>query len=320
MEDSKNDILAAAAREYIAEQRRSRRSRTFFRIIYVVLFIILIFSIRQAPHPLIKDTSMYGTSGNPDADHVAVIKIIGPILEAGGDASAEKINGLLEEAFSSKKAKAVVLELNTPGGSPVQSDRIAETIVRLRDQHKDKPVYAVVSDVCASGGMYIASVADAVYANRASIVGSIGVVFSSFGFTELIDKIGVERRLMTAGEHKGMLDPFMPLRERDKAYAQAVLDEIHQQFIRRVQAGRGDKLSPNPDLFSGLYWTGEQAKKIGLVDGFGDSRYVIKELVKLDNAVEYQHRETLLEKISTRLAGDLYARLQSFLYHPIGLR
>lgn len=313
------NALEKIIREYLNEQKKLRRNKTIFRVIYVLLFIALIYFVAKPSQLLLDSQSMYGDSGNPGDEHVAVIKIVGPIMDASM-ASADKINELLERAFAAEMAKAVILELNTPGGSPVQADRIAETIVRLRAQHEGKPVYAVVSDVCASGGMYIAAVSDAIYVNRASIVGSIGVIFSGFGFVEMIDKIGVERRLMTAGKNKGMLDPFTPLKEKDKEHAQVILDEIHKQFIQRVRSGRGDRLSDNEELFSGLFWTGEQAKKIGLVDDFGDSQYVAREIAKLDNVIEYEQRKDIFEKFSGVMADTLETRLQSLLLSIPGLR
>ena len=313
MNEKEESALAAALREYISDQKRSRRNRNIFRILYVLLFVFLIYSVAKTPQFIAQDLGMDGSVGNPEDEHIALVRIVGPILETG-NTSANEINRLLEEAFAARQAKAIIIELNTPGGSPVQSDRIAETILRLSKEHEDKPIYAVVSDVCASGGMYIAAVTDAIYANRASIVGSIGVIFSGFGFTEMIDKIGVERRLLTAGKNKAMLDPFTPLKEIDKQHAQTILDEIHQQFIQRVRSGRGDKLSDNPNLFSGLYWTGEQAQKIGLVDDFGDSHYVANEVLKLDNIVEYQQAENLLQRFSRTLIAALHTYLQSFFY------
>ena len=298
------NVIEKIIREYLNEQKKARRNKTIFRVIYVLLFVALIYFVAKPSQFLLEGQGMYSSSGDPNDEHVAVIKIVGPIMGASM-ASADKINELLERAFANEMAKAVILELNTPGGSPVQADRIAETIVRLRAEHEDKPVYAVVSDVCASGGMYIAAVSDAIYANRASIVGSIGVIFSGFGFTEMIDKIGVERRLLTAGKNKGILDPFMPLKEKDKKHAQAILDEIHKQFIQRVRSGRGDRLSDNKELFSGLFWTGEQAKEIGLVDDFGDSQYVAHEVAQLENIIEYEQRKDFFEKFSGVLAEAL---------------
>ena len=316
---TQDESLAAIVRDYIDNQKRARRNKNIFRIVYVSLFVFLIYSIVSAPRTLVGKEDLYGGMGDADADHVAVIKIIGPIME-GQDTSAESVGALLEEAFANEKSKAIGLEMNTPGGTPVQADQISETIIRLRQQHQDKPVYAVVSDVCASGGMYIASVADAIYANRASIVGSIGVIAAGFGFTEMMKKIGVERRVVTAGKNKAIMDPFQPFKKEAEEHTQNVLNEIHMQFIRRVQLGRGDKLAEAPDLFSGLYWTGERAQQLGLVDDFGDTRYVAREIVNLANIVEYQHHENLFDRFGENLIEALLFRLQTWLYYPLMAR
>ena len=199
----------------------------------------------------------------------------------------------------------VVLRINSPGGSPVQAGQVYDAILKLRDEHPDTPLYAVVSDVCASGGYYIAAAAQEIYADKASIVGSIGVRADSFGFVELMDKLGVERRLYTAGQNKGLLDPFMPEQPQEIAHLEGMLSEIHRQFIEAVTTGRGERLQDNEELFSGLVWTGEQSVELGLIDGLGSLRYVSEELIGVDKMIDYTPRSSWLDRLVTRFGASL---------------
>jgi protease-4 len=235
--------------------------------------------------------------------HTAVVEIKGEIA-AGADASAEFVNAALKAAFEDEGAKAVVLLINSPGGSPVQAGIINDEIIRLKAKHK-KPVYAVVEETCASAAYYIAASADKIFVDKASIVGSIGVLMDGFGFTGLMDKLGVERRLMTAGDNKGFLDPFSPQTEKPRADAQAMLNQIHQQFITVVKAGRGQRLKETPEMFSGLFWTGQQAVELGLADQLGSLEYVAREVVKADDIIDYTRRENVAERLAKRFGAAM---------------
>ena len=239
------------------EQKASRRWKTFVRLAWLVFLIALIWIGLHRGTPATDATT----------PHTAVVEIKGEIA-AGADASAEFVNAALRAAFEDAGAKAVVLLINSPGGSPVQAGMINDEVIRLKAKHK-KPVYAVVEETCASAAYYIAVSADRIFVNKASIVGSIGVLMDGFGFTGLMDKLGVERRLLTAGQNKGFLDPFSPQTEKQRAFAQTMLNQIHDQFITVVKAGRGERLKETPDMFSGLFWTGQQALELGLADQFG---------------------------------------------------
>jgi protease-4 len=250
---------------YMAEQKTARRWRTFVRLAWLAFFALVAWSIfdRGAPS---KDFS---------ADHTAVIEIKGEIA-SGGESSADQIVTSLRSAFEDKGAKAVVLLINSPGGSPVQAGMINDEIYRLKALHK-KPIYAVVEETCASAAYYIAVAADQIFVDKASIVGSIGVLMDGFGFTGLMEKLGVERRLMTAGENKGFMDPFSPQTEKHRAFTQGMLNQIHQQFIAVVKKGRGERLKETPETFTGLFWSGQQAIELGLADKIGTLDFVARE-------------------------------------------
>jgi protease-4 len=233
--------------------------------------------------------------------HTAVVQIHGEIASEA-DASADWIVGALRDAFEDEGSQAVVLLINSPGGSPVQAGIINDEIRRLKDKHQ-KPVYAVVEESCASAAYYIAVAADQIYVDKASIVGSIGVLMDGFGFTGLMDKLGVERRLMTAGENKGFLDPFSPQTKTQRAYAQTMLDQIHQLFIQVVREGRGKRLKETPELFSGLFWTGQQAIELGLADALGSLDFVAREVVKAEDVVDYTRHENVAERLAKRFGA-----------------
>ena len=282
--------LAFAA---VQEQRATRRWKTFVRLAWLAFFVFVAWAL------------MYRGAPTPDksSPHTAVVEIRGEIA-AGADASAELVVAAMRAAFEDDGARAVVLLINSPGGSPVQAGIINDEIRRLKAIHK-KPVYAVVEETCASAAYYIAAASDAIYVDKASIVGSMGVLMDGFGFTGLMDKLGVERRLLTAGENKGFLDPFSPQTEQQRAYAMTMLAQIHKQFIDTVKAGRGKKLKDVPDLFSGLFWTGQQAIELGLADHLGNLDYVAREVVKAEELVDYTHRDNVAERLAKRFGAAL---------------
>jgi protease-4 len=247
--------------------------------------------------------SQGGPAKDVSAPHTAVVEIKGEIA-SGAEASAESIVASLRAAFEDDGAKAVVLLINSPGGSPVQAGIINDEIIRLKLKSK-KPVYAVVEESCASAAYYIAVAADKIFVDKASIVGSIGVLMDGFGFTGLMDKLGVERRLMTAGVNKGFLDPFSPQTEMQRAFAQTMLDQIHQQFIEVVKAGRGTRLKETPETFSGLFWSGQQAVELGLADQLGNLDYVAREIVKAEDIIDYTRRENVAERLVKRFGAAI---------------
>ncbi|KQM68335.1 peptidase S49 [Xylophilus sp. Leaf220] len=277
----------------LKEQRAARRWKTFTRLAWLVFFIAAAWILFHRATP----TTAKSTA------HTAVVDIKGEIAE-GNDASAEFVVSAMRTAFEDEGAQAIVLRINSPGGSPVQAGIINDEIVRLKAKHK-KPVYAVVEETCASAAYYIASAADQIFVDKASIVGSIGVLMDGFGFTGLMDKLGVERRLLTAGENKGFLDPFSPQTEKQRAFAQAMLDQIHQQFIGVVKAGRGARLKETPDTFTGLFWTGQQAVEMGLADHLGNLDYVAREVVKAEEVVDYTRRDNVAERLAKKFGAAM---------------
>ena len=282
--------LAFAALE---EQKATRRWKTFVRLSWLAFFIALVWLAFQRGAPA-TDVSV---------PHTAVIEIKGEIA-AGADASAEFVNAALQTAFEDKGSKAIVLLINSPGGSPVQAGMMNDEILRLKAKYK-KPVYAVVEESCASAAYYIAVSADKIYVDKASIVGSIGVLMDGFGFTGLMDKLGVERRLLTAGENKGFLDPFSPQSDKQRAYAQSMLDQIHQQFIKVVKDGRGERLKETPEMFSGLFWSGQQAVELGLADQLGNLAYVAREVVKAEEIIDYTRRDNVAERLAKKFGAAM---------------
>ena len=288
------DTLERLAFATLAEQHASRRWRIFFRFAWLALVAALLW------------TGMHKggvTGANPSQPHTAVVAIKGEIAD-GADASAEWVVTALRAAFEDEGSQAVVLQINSPGGSPVQAGIINDEIRRLKEKHK-KPVYAVVEESCASAAYYIAVAADEIYVDKASIVGSIGVLMDGFGFTGLMDKLGVERRLMTAGVNKGFLDPFSPQTKQQRTHAQTLLDQIHQQFIQVVRDGRGKRLKETPELFSGLFWSGEQAVDLGLADGLGNLDYVAREIVKAEDIIDYTRHENVAERLAKRFGAAI---------------
>ena len=313
MADEDRDALVRLVGAQLDEQRRARRWKLFFRFAFLGLLAFFVATFVLLPES--------GTYGPPRAisDHAALVKLEGAIFaDAGGvtGSSAQAINDSLREAFANPEAKLVILEINTPGGSPVQSAYIADEISRLRELHPDKPFYVVISDVCASGGMYVAASAEKIYANPASLIGSIGVIFNGFGFVRTIENLGIERRLITAGKNKAMLDPFLPENPEQLAHMQGLLDQIHVQFIERVKQGRAGKLkAEGQELFDGLVWTGAEALELGLIDAFGDVRYVAETIGGLQEIVEYTPYRFWWERLSENLIHTISLRLfESFNY------
>jgi protease-4 len=277
------------------EQRVARRWRTFTRLAWLAFFVFLLWALMHRGAP----------STGKSLPHTAVIEIKGEIA-SGGDASAESVVAAMRSAFEDSGAQGVVLLINSPGGSPVQAGIIYDEIKRLRTKYK-KPIYAVVEESCASAAYYIAAATDRIFVDKASIVGSIGVLMDGFGFVGLMDKLGVERRLLTAGENKGFLDPFSPQTEKQRVFAQAMLDQVHKQFIDAVKAGRGKRLKDTPELFSGLFWTGQQAVDMGLADQLGNVDFVAREVVKAEDLVDYTHRDNVAERLAKKFGAAIGA-------------
>jgi protease-4 len=243
------------------------------------------------------------------------------VIAAHGDASADRVNAALQAAFKDKNTMGVVLRINSPGGSPVQAGIIYDEIRRLRAANPSIPMYAVVEDICASGGYYIAAATDRIYVDKASIIGSIGVIMDGWGFTGTMQKLGVERRVLAAGENKAFLDPFSPLDENHKKYAQALLAEIHAQFIDVVRKGRGKRLKESPELFSGLIWTGAKSIEVGLADGLGGLEWVAREVVKAEDIVDFTQKQNFAERVARRFGAGVADSLSGFLVSgQFGLR
>jgi len=284
----------------LVEQRRSRRWGIFFKtlgFLYFSLFLIGLFAIDRAD---------YGASSTQP--HTAMVRLDG-IIADGQSASAEQINQALRDAFANVFAKAVIIKINSPGGSPVQSAQINKEIRRLKALYPEKKVYAVVDDICASGGLYVAVAADEIYADESSIVGSIGVRMDGFGFVDAMDKLGVERRLLTAGEHKALLDPFTPVDSFEKNHLQELLDSIHDEFIAVVKAGRGDRLADNADLFSGLFWSGRGALELGLIDGLASADEVARDMIEAEEIIDYSIKPSVLDQFANRVGTAVAASL-----------
>ncbi|MGO4327968.1 MULTISPECIES: S49 family peptidase [unclassified Cupriavidus] len=289
------DVLEKVLMATLREQRAARRWRIFFRFAGLALLALIFFAIFD-----FKGDGGITTSGR----HTAMVSLDGEIA-AGTPASAESINAALQAAFADSSAAGIILKINSPGGSPVQAGMINDEIHRLRTLYPNKPFYVVVEEICASGGYYVAAAADKIYVDKASIVGSIGVLMDGFGFTGLMDKLGVERRLYTSGANKGMLDPFSPQVPRQKQYAETMLKQIHQQFIDVVKEGRGDRLKDDPDLFSGLFWSGQRSVELGLADGLGNADYVARDLFKAEDIVDYTVKENIAERVAKRFGAAM---------------
>ena len=289
------NVLEKLALEALAEQRIARRWRVALSLAWLVLLFLLLF------------TALGWVGGKRDVSsldkHTALVELKG-VIASDSKASADKIINSLQNAFKDKNTQGVVLRINSPGGSPVQSGYINDEIKRLRTKHKDIPLYVVVQDICASGGYYVAAAADKIFVDKASIVGSIGVLMDGFGFTGAMEKLGVERRLVTAGENKGFLDPFSPINAEQQKYAKQMVDEIHQQFIKVVRDGRGKRLKETPEMFSGLVWSGEKSVAIGLADGLGGLDYVARDIIKAEQVVDFTVEDSFSETVARRLGAS----------------
>ncbi len=280
------EILEKLAFATLAEQRARRRWGIFFKLSFLAA---VVFGFWMA-------FDFGGANMETVGSHTALIEIEGAI-ETGASGAADSVIPALNKAYSDSGSVGIILHINSPGGSPVQAGMINDEIVRLRQAYPQKPLYVVVDEICASGGYYIAAAADKIYVNKASIVGSIGVLMDGFGFTGVMEKLGVERRLMTAGENKGFMDPFSPQTPKQKSYAQEMLNEIHQQFIDVVRKGRGKRLKETPDMFSGLFWSGTKAVQMGLADDFGTVDTVARNVLKAEDIVDYTQHEGLPERM-----------------------
>ena len=275
----------------LEEQKKQRRWGIFFKAAGLVYLTVVLFAVVD-----------WGSGGEHHERHTAMINFQG-VIEAKGEANAEKLIAALQGAFEEKNSAGIILRINSPGGSPVQAGMVNDEIRRLRAKYPEKPVYAVVEDLCASGGYYVAVAADKIYVSKGSIVGSIGVLMDGFGFTGIMDKVGVERRLLTAGENKGFLDPFSPQAAKHKAHAQVLLDDIHRQFIDVVKAGRGARLKETPETFSGLMWTGAQSVEMGLADDFGTVDSVARDVIQAEKVLDYSVKENIAERFAKRLGA-----------------
>ena len=283
------ELITRLATDALVEQRKARRWGLVFKSLLFVYLLVLLFALP------------FDFGGSQIiGKHTALVELQG-VIEDGGQASADNVIQGLREAFDDGNTAAVILRINSPGGSPVQAGYMNDEINRLREKHPNIPLYAVITDICASGGYYVAVAADEIYADKASIVGSIGVLMDGFGFTEAMKKLGVDRRLITAGEHKGFLDPFTPPKEEDIMHVKGLLKTIHKQFIDVVKEGRGTRLKENPDLFSGLVWTGEQSLELGLIDGLGSSSYVAREIIGEEKIVNFTPQPNYLNRFAERL-------------------
>lgn len=288
------EVLERLASAGLQEQRRARRWGIFFKLLgFAYLTFLLI---------LLVDWSPDGELGKDG--HTALIDIKG-VIEADGDVNADNITSSLQDAFESKSTKGVILRINSPGGSPVQAGIIYDEIRRQRALHPDIPIYAVVEDLCASGGYYIAAATDKIYVDKASLIGSIGVIMSQFGFVGSMEKLGVERRVLTSGENKAFLDPFSPMKPEHAAHAKQMLGEIHQQFIEIVKKGRGDRLKDSPELFSGMFWTGAKSIELGLADQLGNVESVAREVVKAEQILDYSPKENFAERFAKRFGATM---------------
>ncbi|AXS79802.1 S49 family peptidase [Dechloromonas sp. HYN0024] len=277
------------------EQRSRRRWGIAFKTLGFVYLLAVLIAVVD-----------WGTGAEHQERHTALVSLHG-VIEAKGESNAENVVAALNSAFEEKNVAGIILRINSPGGSPVQAGIINDEIRRLRGKHPDKLLYVVVEDMCASGGYYVAAAADMIYVNKASIVGSIGVLMDGFGFTGTMDKAGVERRLLTAGENKGFLDPFSPQAPQHKAHAQTLLNDIHQQFIDVVKTGRGKRLKETPEMFSGLMWTGAQSIQLGLADDFGSVDSVARDVIKADKVLDYSVKDNIAERFAKRLGASTSA-------------
>ena len=296
------ELVTKLATAALKEQRRARLWGIFFKLLtFAYITLLLLFAIDWKGR-----AELAG-----GRKHTAMVEVSG-LIAPGADASAEKINAALLAAFKDRNTQGVVVRINSPGGSPVQAQTIYDEMRRLRKAYPNIPLYAVVEDVCASGGYFVAAGAERIYVGKASIVGSIGVLMNGFGFTGLMEKLGIERRLITAGENKGMLDPFSPQSEKDVQHAKQMMSEIHDQFVGVVREGRGTRLKESPELFSGLVWTGQKSIDLGLADAIGSLEFVAREVVKAEEIVDFTQKENIAEKLAKRFGSGVASTMLEF--------
>lgn len=305
-EDWHRKLVEKLASDALVERRRARRWGIFFKFLTFAYLLALLFA-------LIPDE--WSDTGIGTKEHTALVELEG-VIASDKKASADNVVTGLRDAFEDEHTKAVILRINSPGGSPVQSSDIYKEILRLREKYPDIPLYAVVSDMCASGGYYVAAAADKIYVNESSVIGSIGVLMNSFGFVDAMSELGIERRLMTAGQHKGILDPFSPLTEFDKEHAAKLLGSLHETFIDAVKTGRGDRLKgDDAELFSGLFWSGREGVELGLADDLGSAGYVAREVVGVEEIVDFTTKGDPFERLAKRFgaaAGEAFGRISGF--------
>ena len=300
-------LVNQIAREFLAEQRRARRWNIAFK-----LFIALFMAIFLVAYLMGKTDITPGSLTN--GKHTALIDIQG-VISSNGQVRSDYVTASLRAAYEDSNTAGIILRINSPGGSPVQAGHVNDEINRLKNEHPDIPVYAVIGDLCASGGYYIAVAADRIYADKASLIGSIGVIMSSFGFVDAINKLGIERRVYHAGRHKAFLDPFAPEQDDEVEHVDQLLEGIYRQFVEVVKEGRGDRLAEDDRIFSGLVWTGEQSVTLGLIDELGNTDYVAREVIGVEEIVDFTYRDTLLEQISREIGTLFTNRLQHTEHH-----
>lgn len=287
-------IIEKVALAAIQEQRRARQWGMVFKMLVLLYLFVLLFV----------GMGWFGKKDSSRGKHTALVEVRG-VISPDSSASADNVTNGLQQAFKDKRTQGVILRINSPGGSPVQAGYINDEIRRLRAKHPDIPVYAVVEDICASGGYYVAVAADRIFVDKASIIGSIGVLMDGFGFTGTMEKLGVERRLLAAGENKGFLDPFSPIQDTQQEYARKMLDDIHQQFIGVVRQGRGKRLKESQEMFSGLLWIGQRSIELGLADAMGSVDYVAREVIKAEEVVDFTPRDNIAERFARRFGAAM---------------
>ena len=296
IDKSDNSFANELAKEVLKEQRRSRRWGIFFKLIFVI-YISLFFIIYAY-----ENTSV----GNfTNQKHTALIEING-VISTDTESNADFIITGLRKAYEDKNTQGIILRINSPGGSPVQAGYVNDEIKRLRVKHPEIPIFAVITDICASGGYYIAVAAEKIYANKASIIGSIGVVMSGFGFVDAIEKLGIERRLLYSGNHKTLMDPFTPLDFYEQKHMQKILDKIHQQFISVVKDGRGNNLPDNNELFTGLIWSGEESVGLGLIDGLASTSEVARDIIGSEYIINYTRHENYFDRLAKQIGTAIF--------------
>ena len=296
MEDNwERRVLEQLASEGLREQRLARRWGIFFKLLTLGLLFLAVLAALG---------TLAGSEKICLDKCTGVVNIQGA-LETSSRASAENVIAGLQAAFKNKGTRGVVLRINSPGGSPVQAGEINDEIRRLRAKYPNTPIYAVVEEICASGAYYVAVATDRIYVDKSSLIGSMGVILDGFGFVGTMDKLGIERRALTAGENKAFLDPFLPLSQTQKQYAQQMLDEVHQQFIAAVKEGRGDRLKDSRDIFSGLVWNGKRGVELGLADALGSVEYVARDIIKAEELVDFTPQENIAERVARKFGATM---------------